>query len=1101
MTARWSGTFAELETALVAQVRRLKEPDPFAPLTVVTGSSLVANHLARILARSLGAYVNVRLTSIHDLARQLAAEALARQGWRAAPALARERLVVRLLRMRSPDGYFAPVASMPGLPAALARSLNDLREACLRPEQVAELAGQGNMAAKMAAVAAIYAEYVRALQEARLADDAELYARAVARQAVDPWPAAEPLFLYGLYDLAEMQRRLLVSLRERIAHSFEPALPNASDTLASILGGSARPCAQAVPGLQRRAEPSSLERVVTTVNADPSLVTSSVAGDDVPPVAGPQTGGGERPPNDGSLALVSVADEAAQRSAVAREIMARVSSGVALHALGVVVVGERQRAAVAATLEAAGIRVALQRRGTNVRAKGLRALLDCLLPANGEALQRTAVLELAASTGVSAAAAQAVEVARWDRLSRRARVVAGASQWAERLAAEQRRLAWQRGRLSVEGTPADLAENEREQEALRSLITFVERLHDFRKRFPASGSWSAFVAALLDVAGDLADGESSDENGDLDTDQALQAVRALAALDAVEDRVVRGEFAAVARRALDAVIERCGVVGQDGVAILSPHEVRGLAFDTLIICDLAEGGYPGRVPSDPILLDDERERLSAGGDVYLETARKRESQAGSLLALALQAARQRAVLIYPRLEASTGKPRLPSRLLLAVASACTGSPVSFAALDQAGALGGLVQRLPTTAVPPLASGGDEGRGFSAGPPATAGVALEAAVDEREFDLIALLAFGGGRRDEATRAYVERLVGASRAARLRAAREAPHLAYLTAHDGRVAPARAAAATEAVFAGPLSPSALQTYLTCPFAFLARYVLGFALIEEPADSGEIEPADYGELAHAILRDVYRLVAEQPAMTAAEAAVALDEVAERACRRAEADGVTGYPLSWSVKRRQLVRDLKESLARDPCWQDELRPALLEWRFGDSEEVTPQLAVGGRNVRFAGRVDRIDRSADGTCVRLIDYKTGKGDTERDQLRKHINVQLPVYRLAAGLLQPPPQSIACEFRLVSRKGRFASLPMTGDETAVTADLTRVMQVVTEALSAGLFPRWRTEERRCSLCDLRDGCDAAQWSFLVKQDGDAALAKLRRLKEGSDVSDE
>ena len=1101
MTVRWSGTFDELETALVAEVRRRKEPDPFALLTVVTGSSLVANHLARILARSLGAYVNVRLTSIHDLARQLAAEALARLGWREAPALARERLVVRLLRTRGPDGYFAPVATMPGLPAALARSLNDLREACVRPEQVIELAGQGNTAAKMGAVGAIYAEYVRALQEARLADDAELYAWAVARQAVDPWPAEEPLFLYGLYDLPEMQRRLLASLRERIAHSFEPAVPNGSDTLAPILGGSARPCLQAEPALQRRAQSSSLERVVTALNADSSVVASTEAGEDAPPVAAREIAGAERPPNDGSLALVSVPDEAAQRSAVAREIMARVSSGVAMYAIGVVVVGERQRAAVAATLEAAGIRVALQRRGTNVRAKALRALLDCLVPANGEVFQRTAVLELAASEGVSGAAARAAEFARWDRLSRRARVVARASQWVERLAAEQHRLAWQRGRLSVEGTPADLAENDREQEALASLVTFVERLIDLSRRFPASGSWSTFVAALLDVAGDLDDGESNDQSGDLDTDQALQAVRALAALDAVEDRVARGEFAAVARRALDAVVERRGAVGRDGVAILSPHEVRGLAFDTLIICDLAEGGFPGRVPSDPILLDDERERLSAGGDVYLETASGRESQAASLLALALQAARQRAVLIFPRLEASTGKPRLPSRLLLAVASACVGSPVGFAALDQAGALGGLVQRLPTTAVPPLASGGDEGRGLSAASAAAGGVALEAAVDEREFDLIALLAFGGGRRDEATQAYVDRLVGASRAARLRAAREAPHLAYLTAHDGRVAPARAAAVTEAVFAGPLSPSALQTYLTCPFAFLARYVLGFALIDEPADSGEMEPADYGELAHAILRDVYRLVAEQPAMTAAEAAVALDQVADGACRGAEAEGVTGYPLSWSVKRRQLVRDLKESLARDPCWEDGLWPALLEWRFGDSEEVTPQLAVGTRNVRFAGRVDRIDRSADGTCVRLIDYKTGKGDTERDQLRKHINVQLPVYRLAAGLLQPPPRSIACEFRLVSRKGRFASLPMTGDETAVTADLMRVMQVVTEALSAGLFPRWRTDERRCSHCDLHDGCDATRWSFLLKQDGDAALAKLRRLKEGTDVSGE
>ena len=236
--------------------------------------------------------------------------------------------------------------------------------------------------------------------------------------------------------------------------------------------------------------------------------------------------------------------------------------------------------------------------------------------------------------------------------------------------------------------------------------------------------------------------------------------------------------------------------------------------------------------------------MAAALGVSLETAERRDALAPALLSLALQAARERAVLVLPRLDAGTGSPRLPSRVLLGAASAAVGRRVDADEIEHGELPSELFRRVPASVVPPAPG---------------ASLAADLALDERELDL-ALLLDRGSVSERGRAVYLDGLLGAAGAARRRAALKSPHGALLTPFDGQVDPARADAAVRALLATPIGPTALRSYIDCPFGFYARHLLGITVDEEPGLTLDIEPLDYGTLAHDILEDLYRRVAEDP-------------------------------------------------------------------------------------------------------------------------------------------------------------------------------------------------------------------------------------------------
>jgi RecB family exonuclease len=156
-----------------------------------------------------------------------------------------------------------------------------------------------------------------------------------------------------------------------------------------------------------------------------------------------------------------------------------------------------------------------------------------------------------------------------------------------------------------------------------------------------------------------------------------------------------------------------------------------------------------------------------------------------------------------------------------------------------------------------------------------------------------------------------------------------------------------------------------------------------------------------------------------------------------------------------------------------------VEWRFGDAVDRPVALEVeGGRSVRFAGRLDRVDETPLG--ARIIDYKSGGGGTERNRIKERLSVQLPVYRLAwrqAG--GSDCTDIACLYRLVTRRGGFEDLDLPQGEEASTHRLRELVAGAVALVDAGMFPR--STRGRCDFCDVRYACGVSGWAKARKRE--------------------
>ncbi|HMK91375.1 MAG TPA: PD-(D/E)XK nuclease family protein, partial [Thermoleophilia bacterium] len=831
------GTPRRLEAALAAWLAGLKAADPLHPAVVVVGSNLVRARLSVELAASMGAVAGVRIVSIHVLAPEVAALSLGAAD-AAAPVqlapLVRERLVATLAQRRPPgEWYFGPVAGMPGLPRVLARSIDDLREALVPPAALDALRSSPARDLRR-----LYAEFETALRDGGLSDDAGLYERA-AERAVG-WRPGVPVALFGLYDLPPMQERFVAAL------------------------AAGRPFAAFVPSGQ-----------AVSQLAQPLLHALHTPGATEADVDDQQDGATRALP---VLQIVSAHDEAAQRRAVAAELLRAADEGLAFHEMAVVVPDAAGRDRLAGELAARHVPVAARRRASTVAARTAGLLLDCLLPTAGPPLPRVGVLDLAATA--PRPGADPAAVALWDVLARRARVVHDAD-WSRRLGREEYRLkrrlescaAGESGDPGYHhsagdgGDPAARAEHlASELAAVRSLREFAGELHKARALLLSAGSWRQaahhFVEALQALCGVAAD------------DPVCVRTQSVADLDLVDTGAPGEAFGPVARELLaDLELPSDRRVGRDGVAVLSPHQARGLSFALVVVTDVAEGSFPPRPAADPALPDADRARLNDAHGARLALSSAVDVENDALFELLLQAAERRIVLLFPRLDAATARPRLPSRLLLALAAQRAGRLVLSDELERDGALDGLVRRLAREPEP---------------------------LDVRDLDLSVLVPSGGARLRQADwrEAYAQRVMGAAGAERAGAAALGRRARALGPRDGRLSPANAALAADAFFERAVSPSAVEAYLKCPFAFYLRHILGIDVPDEPDELLEIEPIELGNLAHRILEDAY----SQAGPERDTVLQALDRVAAEGFARAERHGVTGFPLAWRVLRGQLL-------------------------------------------------------------------------------------------------------------------------------------------------------------------------------------------------------
>jgi RecB family exonuclease len=250
---------------------------------------------------------------------------------------------------------------------------------------------------------------------------------------------------------------------------------------------------------------------------------------------------------------------------------------------------------------------------------------------------------------------------------------------------------------------------------------------------------------------------------------------------------------------------------------------------------------------------------------------------------------------------------------------------------------------------------------------------------------------------------------------------------------------------------SASQLTTLGQCPFRWFAGHVLRLAPPED--DGGEaLTERLRGTLYHGALQRAVEAAAGAPALR--EAVVAgLPEALEGA---REALDVPAGP-AWERQRPGHLRLLEAAVAAPGFLADGARPIACEAGF----------TAHWRGLRLTGRIDRIDRDAEGRLV-LVDYKTGASAPSgaRDgEGRLRLDLQLPIYvEAAAPRLYPgDPVGEAVYYSLSKAEPLEARVPAAEALDAFVA-------AVRERLAAGAFPVAPDPKREaCTWCDHRPVC--------------------------------
>ncbi len=1050
-----------LGAALADRVAELRREDPLEPISILVGGSLQRPYLARWLAARLGAHASVRVLMPGDLALYLGAPSLVAGGRRALPPLADRVLLAEVAR--SHPGYFAPVAETPGFAEALYRLVRELKGAGYDVADLsALLEGATDAPEKAGSLAEILAAF-----EARRAD---FYGPDDALLAADPERMdGLGLLVWGMLEIAPALERLLVSIAARMpVDVYLPDVPAAADApLAEqrrrlVSFGAAE---LAAPGLTRQG--TALQRMrgsLFTAPARPSIEP------------------------DRTIRLVSAPDPAREVRAAARACLEWAQEGAGFWEMAVAYRhGEAYRPLVEAVFIEAGIPVYLHE-GSPLAERPLGRQTLALLDLYESDFSRRSVMDFLTDARLPKELRDefgGAPASRWDSVSRQAGVVAGAEQWAQRLAVLQRELI---GDGDQDDAPTWVAERAADA---GELARFIADLHARLQGHPARAPWEAQLVFIAGVLSRYVRGAQ----------EVIDALRGLERFTALEQEIDFGRFLDVVRRAVgtlrseDVLEGRAGAFARRGVNVVAVNSLPGIEFARVWVLGATERAFPPPSRQDPILLDGERALVSGRAGAELAPRATRGTEEALQFALACEAARDRLVVSYARRATGESRPRLPSVFFREIASQLVGERVSA---EQAPLLARPdIQRIPGDAIGAPIPGGRYASG-----PEVVSAAAAGAISESERDRTYLQASVTQPWAIAT---FERAAPAF--ARALAASHARRSGSYSEWDGALGERALAAIASLVPAGrTFSPTSLEQYCKCPQQFLMGDVLRVRGVEEPERTVRIDALRRGSLFHRILERFHsEWGGSGAAPLAPNAAERMRLIAVEECDAAQARGETGYPAMWAADRLEVIDDCLQWLEverADPATR-QLPLGACEARFGrrhPGEEIGElsrdepiSIGLDGHELLLSGRIDRINWDPARARFRVIDYKTGKVRDEKSaQLQGGRMLQLPLYVLAgAELLGADPLGGEAAYAYPTRRGQFKTVDWTGEQLAERHDeVLSVLGAVLDGIARGDFmvAPW-DEGSACTYCDFNAICPRPRAAYVKRKAGDDRLARF------------
>ncbi len=943
----------------------------------------------------------------------------------------------------------------------------------------------------------LYDAYHTAI-DGRLADPPALLRAACARLPEIEWLRGADLLVVDELETGPLEREFLRALagvtRLRVlTHPWPVGLTEGSFTAwATAQGLSMASGAETTlaPLLTSRTVPASLQRLRSQLFEPPT-------GEAV---------------DDGCVEFVSAPGEAAEVRSLARRLIHAAQAGMAFEDMGVILPRPEEYAPLIGDLfTRLGLPFRLHPSLPLRLGRAARALL-LLLRCRG--LERAAVLEFLTFAPIPFADLLGDEAlaqpSRWDELSRQVRIVSGLDRWIVGL-----RHSAELERQATTDSEHERARREQRAADAEALLRVVELLSGTLDGLAGVATWAEWSERLRGVVDQWIAAQS-------DRDALVDVLVDLRACAAVTERAPWAEVEAVLEARLEWERLPLAPVAGGAVHVGAMDAMAGLPLRLLAIVGLVEGGYPGLQRPDPFLLDAERraleQRLVGAAPALAVTVVPRDTRRGARrdtaprqLALfddsppaagpafsgdarpqpgaparlptsqdrvqaerrrfqrALAQAEERLILSYPRADPRSGRERMPSLFLVAAASALAGQPLSGPQLE-----GWLRED-------------DLGT-----------LALEAAIDRGERDRLRVRQ--GGR--DAAQAIA---AGSPFFKQSRLASEARWSNVLTAYDGLawpLAPELAARLDPRGAGRPLSASQLATYTRCGFQYLLRYVLGLEATPEPEERKRLEPLERGlvfhEVAECFLRDC-RERGALPVVDSVEARARLASMADRALDALVAGSPPRFRVLWERERERFHETLRSWLRREVLLAARSQPAHFEIGFGLRRGVDTgephsreplEIDLGDAQVlRVAGKIDRIDRRADGTLV-LRDYKTGRAPRDDGRVfRGGAQLQIPFYVLAAERLWPDTPVVEAFLDYVDG-GRQVGF----DPALVRSDtFRRLLRGLVEAIAQGLFVQ---EPGACEWCDFTAVCGPQPLLLRRRAHklGDARVQRVLRLRD-------
>jgi hypothetical protein len=190
----------------------------------------------------------------------------------------------------------------------------------------------------------------------------------------------------------------------------------------------------------------------------------------------------------------------------------------------------------------------------------------------------------------------------------------------------------------------------------------------------------------------------------------------------------------------------------------------------------------------------------------------------------------------------------------------------------------------------------------------------------------------------------------------------------------------------------------------------------------------------------------------------------------------------------------------------------------GTAAVATPALVLTlprGGEVRFRGRIDRIDRAPDGSTLVVTDYKSGSAPdygngSVTDPVAAGRQLQLGIYGMVAERLEPDAE-VDAYYRYVAATEDRPGVPVAS--FAVTRRRVHdVVQGIVDGVEHGVFPadpgraRYEPWNRRdtfdnCRYCDFDMLCPTDRGEAFARKHDDPQLAPRRALAVTQEEIDE